>query len=131
LSGTAILIYKRFVVRSSLALAFVKAKAHIFGLVLGILMTPVAAMLGIISGGAGHGDYLLAKLLFPFTMLSTLALGSITPPFVLLALAQFPAYGWLVGNSVRRSRWPDALGVSLAHIVATVLNFVILNANFS
>ena len=49
---------------------------------------PVAATLAIISAGAGHVDYFMAKVLFPFTMLSTFVLGSITVPFVLGATAE-------------------------------------------
>ena len=47
-----------------------------------LIVTPVALLMGIGSAGAGHGDYLLAIILFPYTLLSTLVFDSITPPFI-------------------------------------------------
>lgn len=100
------------------------------GLAAGLLVMPIAATLGVVSAGAGHGDYLLAKVLFPFTMLSTFFLGSITLPFVLIALAQFPVYGWLVCQSEGRKRWISCLSIAMAHLVAVTVNIAIRNPNF-
>jgi hypothetical protein len=38
-------------------------------IMIGVLVTPVAALLAISSAGAGHGHYVWAKLFFPFTLL--------------------------------------------------------------
>ena len=109
-----------------------KYKASIIGLVLGVLITPVALLLGVASGGAGHGDYFIAKLLFPFTMLSTMFVGSITSPFILLAFVQFPIYGWFIASGTlsitrRMNLWiPFAI-----HLITVALNFVIPNPSFS
>ncbi len=107
-----------------------RQRAHLVGLAIGFVVMPIAAVLGVVSGGAGHGDYFLAKMLFPFTMLSTFVLGSITLPFVLLALAQFPIYGWLVGHSARHRKWMPTLAMAVAHILATVFNLAVRNPNF-
>ncbi len=48
-------------------------KAKLVGLGLGILITPASLFFATVSavcGGAGHGDYLLARILFPLPMLS-------------------------------------------------------------
>ena len=109
-----------------------KNKASIIGLVLGILATPVAILFGAASTGAGHGDYFAAKLLFPITMLSTIAFGSITAPFILLAFAQFPIYGWVIGSGFGRGARHLRLWLPVAiHFAALALNFVIPNPNFS
>jgi hypothetical protein len=100
------------------------------GLAVGLLVMPVAVALGIDSAGAGHGNYLAAKVLFPFTMLSTFVLGSITLPFVLLGIAQFPVYGWLVGQSARHKRWFGVVTVAVAHLLAATINIAVRNPSF-
>ncbi len=109
-----------------------RAKAHIVGLVVGILVAPAALILGVLSSGAGHGDYLIAKLLFPMTMVSTLLLGSITTPFILLAVMQYPIYGWFVGDALRPESRRLGLWLVLAvHFSTLVLNFLIPNPAFT
>jgi hypothetical protein len=71
--------------------------------------------------GAGHGTYIPAIVLFPYTMGIAVALGNIAVPLVVLALAQYPAYAALLGcaSSQRRRR---AIWVILARLhVAAVL----------
>jgi hypothetical protein len=101
--------------------------------VVGALITPVAVWLAVMSGGAGHGDYVSAKLLFPYSMLLTRSAGdSITSPLIGLALAQFPAYG-LVGT-VLASRPHRALAIvalSALHAAGVALCFSGLLPNFS
>lgn len=107
-------------------------KAPVIGLVLGILVTPVAGLFGIASAAGGHGDYVAAKVLFPVTMLSTAAVGSITGPFILLALAQFPTYGWFIGSGLRAGARRLRLWLPFViHFTALALNFVIPNPSFS
>jgi hypothetical protein len=105
----------------------------IVGVGAGVLITPVAAFLAVLSGGAGHGHYELARLFFPYTMLLTrLAGDTITLPLILLALAQFPVYGAVLGIARSRSRVVAAGGLLLAgHTIAVVLCFSGLIPNFS
>ncbi|ESY35285.1 hypothetical protein X747_28110 [Mesorhizobium sp. LNJC384A00] len=42
------------------------------GFLVGLGVTPVAFFLALYSAGAGHGDYVLARLLYPVPMLATL-----------------------------------------------------------
>lgn len=58
-----------------------------------------ALYLAAVSGGAGHGSYFWAKVLFPYPMIATLITGSLAPALILLALVQFPVYGLIIGNS--------------------------------
>jgi hypothetical protein len=84
-----------------------------------LLLTPVCLLLGIGSAGVGHGDYVLARILFPYTMLSALLFDKITAPFVLLAIIQFPAYGLILGRAAGRGRFLVALTLIL--VVHSVL----------
>ena len=109
-----------------------KNGASILGLFLGILVTPIALLFAVASAGGGHGHYLEAKMLFPITMLSSIVFGSITPPFIVLAIAQFPLYGWLLGMGLRSDTPRATLWLPiLIHCGAIALNFLIPNPNFS
>jgi len=68
------------------------------GLWTGVLVTPLAALLALGSAGAGHGDYVFAKLLFPAFMLPPLGL------LIWLALAQYPLYGWIIDWTRQRKQ---------------------------
>lgn len=100
-------------------------------LVLGLIATPFCLMVAIGSAGAGHGDYFWAKLIYPYTMLSTLMFGSITIPFRLLAVVQLPLYGVLLSIALLRSRLGlAASGLLAVHAVAAVACFVVRLQNF-
>jgi hypothetical protein len=108
-------------------------KAFVIAFGIGALITPVAAILAIASGGLGHGHYEFARLFFPYTMLLTLFAGNtITLPLIALALAQFPIYGAIIGLSVQRRR-VRAIGaiMLIAHALAAALCFSDLIPNFS
>ena len=100
--------------------------------VLSLIATPIFLYLGIASGGAGHGNYLLAKLLFPLTMLSTRALGSITVPFLFLAIIQFPLYGVIVGlANLKGKLLAYVIGALVIHTLAVLACFAFVGENFS
>ena len=74
-------------------------------MIVSLVLTPFLLLLGVGSGGAGHGDYRLAMMLFPYTMLSTFVFDSITVPFIVLAIIQFPLYGVTLGYANQRGRF--------------------------
>ncbi len=97
-----------------------------------IVMTPFLLLAGIGSAGAGHGDYFIAKLLFPFTMLSTIVFNEITILFLVLALVQFPLYGVLLGLTNRAGNLiPATIGLAVFHIGAAVTCVLLVGENFS
>lgn len=102
------------------------------GAALGLLCAVPALVVAVLSAGAGHGDYALARALFPVPMLMTLLEGSIGPFAAGAALLQFPLYGALVGWSRARRRANRAL-VLLAslHLAAAIACFSGLLPNFS
>lgn len=90
------------------------------GLIFGLSATPVALLLALFSAGSGHGDYVLARALYPIPMLVTLLThNTITGLSVVMAVAQFPAYGVIVAPG-GRTRW---LALGFVHVVATAAAF--------
>jgi hypothetical protein len=99
---------------------------------LSIAVTPVCLLLAVGSGGAGHGDYFLAKVLFPFAILSTRIFDSITFPFLALAVAQFPIYGIILGRAHVKSKLPTAAAaILIAHALSVAACLLIPGGNFS
>jgi hypothetical protein len=94
-----------------------------------IIATPFLVLVGIASAGAGHGSYVFATLLFPFTILSlVLRLMIFHPPqgdspsdllFLLSALLQFPVYG-AVMSIVKRKLILAAI-IGAVHLILFVI----------
>ena len=108
-----------------------KNKLPWIGLFCGILLSAPALFLALVSAGAGHGHYLFAKVFYPFTMLSTLWVGSISLPFILFALVQFPLVGLLIGVWAKNKKYGPIIAVLILHLALVALNFVIENPSFS
>ena len=107
-------------------------KAAIFGLVGGILVTPIALFLAAMSGGAGHGHYVAARLCFPFTMASTYVFETITIPFIALAVLQFPIYGLLIGRATKEKKVrPVAWTLGALHLALVAILFVAPSQSFA
>jgi hypothetical protein len=101
-------------------------------IIIGVLLTPVGLLLAIGSGGAGHGDYFYAKLLYPYAMISALVFDSLVIPSLLLAVPQFPLYGALCGLAAAKGRrWMVGLGIIMMHALAVALCFLLLSSNFA
>jgi len=66
------------------------------------LLGLIAVVVSGVAAAGGHGSYLAATVLFPFTMLWARASGAVSGAALALALAQYPLYGWLLSRS--RSR---------------------------
>jgi hypothetical protein len=75
------------------------------GLAFGTGVCILCLLVAVLAAGAGHGTYLPAKILFPFAMLAGVFGRSITLPYVVLALVQFPLYGLLLGAAFRSPRF--------------------------
>ncbi len=89
------------------------------GVGMGTALTLPAIFLAILSGGAGHGTYLFARLFFPYPMLLTpLTGGSIAVPSMVLAFLELPLEGALVGLAFA-SKHPRIAGIVVgAHLLA-------------
>lgn len=97
-----------------------------------LIATPVCLILAFLFASAGHGNYFLVKLLFPYTMLSTLIFGSITIPFIILAIAQIPFYGLVFGAANAKDKFiPLAVPVFVRHILAVIACLLFIGESFS
>src|SRR5687767_16026944 len=65
-------------------------------------LTPIMLFLGLMSSGLGHGDYFLAKILFPYTLLSTAAFDRIEPPVMCLTIIRYPDSGVVIVLTIVR-----------------------------
>ncbi len=101
----------------------INLRRYIIGVV---IASPIAVILGFLSAGFGHGDYLFAKLLFPLTMLSSHYTGNVLlSPFVLFALVQFPLYGVVLAlSNMFKKDVIVALLLFVFHLSAVILCFV-------
>lgn len=106
-------------------------KAKLIGLGLGVLIAPVALFFAAVSGGAGHGDYLLARILFPLPMLSTHFFQEITFAAIAVAAVQFPIYGWFVGCAAQKEKRRLALWPLGFHTAMLALIFIFPDLSFS
>lgn len=104
--------------------------AALAGLVLGLLVELVAIVAAVVSAGAGHGDYVFARILFPVPFLLVPIRRTFGLPSICLALVQFPLYGVVVarGRAIRSYRL--ALAVIGLHVVAALACFSGLLSRF-
>jgi hypothetical protein len=93
--------------------------------VVGAVLTVPALGLTIFAAGGGHGTYLPAIFLFPFTMLGAAIFGSINPALIALALFQFPMYGYVIGRNVLLS-----YSIGILHIAAVFASLFTGARNF-
>jgi hypothetical protein len=97
-----------------------------------LIVTPIALLFGVASGGAGHGNYFAAIILFPYTMLSAVAFDYIHVPFILLAIVQFPAYGIVLGYANEKGRFALLVAILLiVHFVVVITVLLLANRSFS
>ena len=111
--------------------AFRNARTVLAGSVLGTLIAVPALFAAIASAGAGHGDYVAARMLFPGPTLLTLLEGSIGIFATSAALLQFPLYGVLLGWSLPRKAYGIASLVGALHIAAAICCFTGVLKNFA
>ena len=97
-----------------------------------LVLTPFFLLVGFFSAGAGHGSYFFAKVLFPFTMMSTVFYDEITLTFLVLGVFQFPIYGVFLGAMNRLCLKRSAIvALSILHVCATAACFLLIGENFS
>jgi hypothetical protein len=107
-------------------------RSSLIGLAIGAVVCILCLLLAVLAAGAGHGTYLPAKILFPFAMLASVGVLSLSFTAVLAAL-QFPVYGLLLGAAFRSPRFVLYVTIlSCAHFaVAAVDIFMPLDEGFS
>ncbi len=103
--------------------------------VAGVTVTPFLLLISAYSSGGGHGDYIAARVAFPIPMLLTrYSGGSISLPIIVIAIAQYPTIGCVMGFASTRGRhclvWTATVLV-VVHVIAALLTFSGVIPNFS
>src|SRR5262249_20594439 len=105
---------------------------RVIATLLGILITPVLLIVTVGLMGSGHGTYYAAKVLFPWTMMSTAATKEITVPFIALAVVQYPLYGISLDWARAKGGFkPAALMLVVVHCLAVLLAFAVSHPSFT
>lgn len=105
--------------------------AVLIGIMLGMLAAWPAIGAAVVSAGAGHGDYVAARALFPVPMLLARVEGSIGLFSVAAAIVQFPLYGGLLGGFLRGRACAAAMLTASLHIGAAIVCFAGASPDFS
>src|ERR1041385_5747678 len=92
-------------------------------IIVSLLLTPVALFAAIASAGAGHGNYLWAKIFFPYTMISSVLYQTNNAPrllnvllWIVFPIVQYPLYGIIVSLANRRRKAAlTCAGLSILH----------------
>ena len=69
----------------------------------GLVLAPIALVIGFVSGGAGHGTYIAARVAFPLACLCMGAYFGAVFIITTLALIQWPLYGLLIDRATRKN----------------------------
>lgn len=101
-------------------------------LLLALAAEIVALAVAIGAAGGGHGTYLPAKLIFPYTMLLARSGDSITSAGIAVALLQFPVYGLMVALARSRpGRNLSGLACAACHACTAVLALLYSPSGFT
>jgi|GEM_PF-3504998 hypothetical protein len=96
----------------------------VWGVAIGVLVTPVTFLLAIYSTGGGGGDYGFFKFFYPYLILMKFMVGMDGGTIAIGGLSQFPIYGWIIGASRSRRRAVVAAAIILfVHLTAVGLCF--------
>jgi hypothetical protein len=95
-----------------------------------LIVTPVFLFISVLAAGGGHGSYLPAKLLFPWSMAGTAFTGTVTQALLALAIAQYPVYGIVLDWARYIDRlMPGTIALAAVHFVG--MNTALLMAHGS
>jgi hypothetical protein len=90
-----------------------------------LIITFLCLLVTIFFAGGGHGTYIPAKIIFPFTMLLAKLTNEINFIGIILALIQIPIYNRILMN---KPKWKYLLiGI---HLFAVILCFYFNNDSF-
>ncbi len=80
-----------------------------------MLFTPIAWFFAFISAGFGHGDYVVAGMLFPYS-LAVMRMHSYPQLVMALTVIQFPAYGFIQAIAQIKGRpWISISLIVISH----------------
>lgn len=105
--------------------------------IVSLVLTPVCLFIGLVSAGMGEGNFILARVLFPYIFFIPyiakliLILPENLPPEIVLSpsIIQFPLYGFVLGMANKKDAFNHvAVFIVALHLFSMILCFV-LTAN--
>lgn len=94
------------------------------------LLTIPLLLIVVFFMGGGHGTYIPAIGLFPFGLISTVFFDSITIPFVVLGIIQYPTYGFIIDKARRAQKSKVVLPILIfVHIILSILIIKLTSEN--
>ncbi|RZK54153.1 MAG: hypothetical protein EOO91_16395 [Pedobacter sp.] len=93
------------------------------------ILTPILLIITIIFMGGGHGNYQQAIVLFPTGLLSILMFNRIEIGFVIIAIIQYPLYGFLIDKATDKKKM--ILILLLFHIALALSIFLCKSETWS
>lgn len=95
------------------------------------LLTIPLLFIAVFFAGGGHGTYIPAMGLFPVGLLGTLLFDRITIPFVVLAIIQYPIYGFIIDKVIVTNKSKIVLPLLLLlHILLAVIIMKLTGENW-
>ena len=96
-----------------------------------IVIQIVAMTISIVCGAGGHGTYIPFRILFPYTMLSTVFYEDIWGPFIILMFVQYIVYGMIMCYSFN-SKFVKQIysAIAFCHVFAMSISFIFINKHF-
>ena len=86
------------------------------------LLTVPALIIALLFMGAGHGTWIPATWLFPYGMIGTLFIDRVATPFIILAILQYPVYGFLIDRTGKKKKQRRRLyWIPVIHVVLAAL----------
>jgi hypothetical protein len=96
-----------------------------FPVIVGIILGVILGFVSLLATAGGHGTYVPAALFFPGPLLLSIALNTISTSALLVAAAQWPLYGAVVGVAARRGYLREAIiCLTVIHAALTMACFV-------
>jgi len=97
-----------------------------------IILGLASIIIAILLAAGGHGTYFPAKILFPWTMISTAFFDEITGFFALVSLAQFPVYGFILTVANRNKMYDKVRAMLIMiHVGAIIFALIFSSRDFS
>lgn len=85
---------------------------------LSLIAEAIGIVIATFAAGAGHGSYTPARIIFPFTMMSTVFHENIRGIYLIFGLIQFPIYGLVLAWATNTKYIRKII------IILTILHFV-------
>ncbi len=102
----------------------IKLRNILYPILIGSAISFPLAYLSLLSAGSGHGDYIIARIIYPYAFLSVFYLNGSSLFNATLAIIQYPIYSILLWNR-------NIIGLSIiaifgiAHFIGVIVSFLI------